>query len=164
MQALYFADVPIRAMIAELASSAEGRRHKWTGCFKITPSGWRGTNFLLRDPAIIAELERKMEGRLHPIPTSEELVQPIDAIKNAEIAIRNAELETTRALRKYIAGMEAPTFEMLVSILFMKLGYKKVAVTPRTGDGGIDVKADFVFEGVGNIKTCIQAKRQQNSW
>jgi hypothetical protein len=36
----------------------------------------------------------------------------------------------------------------------MKLGYKNVVVTKRSGDGGIDVKAVLVAEGVGNIKTC----------
>ena len=39
--------------------------------------------------------------------------------------------------------------------------YKNVFVTKRSGDGGIDVKAILVVEGVGNIKTCIQVKRQQ---
>src|SRR5712671_6694278 len=65
--------------------------------------GMQGTNFVLRDP-IIAELQKKIEGRLVPIPTSGELVQPVDAIKNAETAIKNAEIETTNALRRYIAA------------------------------------------------------------
>jgi len=34
-------------------------------------------------------------------------------------------------------------------------------VTKRSGDSGIDVKAVLVVEGVGNIRTCIQVKRQQ---
>jgi hypothetical protein len=68
--------------------------------------GVQGTNFVLRDPAIIAELEKTIEGRLVPISISGELVQPIDAIKDAEIAIKNAAFETTNALRKYIAEME----------------------------------------------------------
>jgi HJR/Mrr/RecB family endonuclease len=124
--------------------------------------GMMGTNFVLRDPAMIAELQEKIEGRLRPlVPISEELVQPIDAIKNAETALRNAELETTNALRKHIAEMSSTTFELLVSVLFLKLGYKNVVVTKRTGDGGIDVKAILVVEGVGNFKTCIQVKRQQ---
>jgi hypothetical protein len=122
--------------------------------------GIQGTNFVLRDQAIIAELEKKIEGRL--VPISEELVQPIDAIKNAENAIKNAEIETTNALRKYISAIDDPTtFELLVSVLFRKLGYTNVVVTKRSGDGGIDVKAVLVVEGVGNIKTCIQVKRQQ---
>jgi restriction system protein len=124
--------------------------------------GLQGTNFLLRDPAIIAELEKTLEGRLAPISISGEIFQPIDAIKNAEIAIKNAELETTNALRKYISEMEATTFELLVSILFQRLGYKHVTVTKRSGDAGIDVKAVLVVKGVGNIRTCIQVKRQQS--
>jgi HJR/Mrr/RecB family endonuclease len=124
--------------------------------------GVQGTNFVLRDPAIIAELEKTIEGRLVPISISGELVQPIDAIKDAEIAIKNAAFETTNALRKYIAEMEPTTFELLVSALFLKLGYKHVAVTKRSGDAGIDVRAVLVVEGVGNIRTCIQVMRQQN--
>jgi restriction system protein len=124
--------------------------------------GLQGTNFVLRDPAIIAELEKSIEGRLVPISMPGELVQPVDAIKNAEIAIKNAALETVNALRKYIGEMEPTTFELLVSALFLKLGYKHVAVTKRSGDAGIDVKGVLVVEGVGNIRTCIQVKRQQS--
>ena len=51
---------------------------------------------------------------------------------------------------------------MLVSILFQKLGYKGVTVTKRSGDAGIDVRAVLVVEGVGNIRACIQVKRQHN--
>jgi HJR/Mrr/RecB family endonuclease len=123
--------------------------------------GAMGTNFRLDDPAIIAELQKKIEGRLVPIPISAELVQPIDAVKHAETAINNAALEATHALRKYIAGMKPDTFELLVSALFLTLGYKQVVVTKRSGDSGIDVKAVLVVEGVGNIRTCIQVKRQQ---
>ena len=83
--------------------------------------GAMGTNFRLDDPAIIAELQKKIEGRLVPIPISEELVQPIDAIKHAETAIKNATLETTNALRKYIAEMKPFAFELLVSTLFQRL-------------------------------------------
>ena len=101
---------------------------------------------MLRDQAIIAELEKKIEGRL--VPISGELVQPIDGIKNAENAIKNAEIETTNALRKYISALDDPTtFELLVSVLFRKLGYTNVVVTKRSGDGGIDVKAVLVVEG-----------------
>ena len=88
---------------------------------------WR-SNFVLRDP-IIAELQRKIEDRLVPISISGELVKPVDAIKNAENAIKNAELETTSALRKYIAALDPTTFELLVSVVFLKLGYKNVVVT-----------------------------------
>lgn len=123
--------------------------------------GWQGTNFLLRDPAIIAELQRTIEGRLVPISRTLPLNQDIDAIKNAEIAIKNAELETTNALRNYIAEMDPTAFEWLVRALFLRLGYENVVVTKRSGDGGIDVKAVLVVAGVGNIKTCIQVKRQQ---
>ena len=126
----------------------------------FTPfKGIMGTNFVIHDPEIVAELQKKIEGRL--VPISEELVQPIDAIKSAENAIRKAELETINALRKCIAEMAPTAFEWLVSALFLKLGYNNVVVTKRSGEGGIDVKAVLVVEGVGNIKMCIQVKRQQ---
>jgi len=123
--------------------------------------GAMGTNFRLDAPEIIAELQKKIEGRLVPIPISGELVQPIDAIKRAETAIQNAAREATDALRKYLAKMDPFAFEMLVSTLFLTLGYKRVVVTKRSGDSGIDVKAILAVEGVGNIRTCIQVKRQQ---
>ncbi len=123
--------------------------------------GWRGTNFALSDPAIIAAIQENIAVRLVPIPVSGELVQPVDAIKHAETALKNAARETLNALRAYITEVNPLTFELLVSVLFMKLGYKNVVVTKRSGDGGIDVKAVLVAEGVGNIKTCIQVKRQQ---
>jgi restriction endonuclease Mrr len=125
--------------------------------------GIQGTNFVLRDPAVIAELEKRIQSRLVPIPISGTLVEPIDAIKEAEIAIRKAAVETTNTLRKYISEIDPATFELLVSIVFQKLGYKHVTVTKRSGDAGIDVKAVLVVEGVGNIRTCIQVKRQQNA-
>jgi restriction system protein len=57
--------------------------------------------------------------------------------------------------------MKPFAFELLVSTLFQTLGYKNVVVTKRSGDSGIDVKAVLVVEGVGNIRTCVQVKRQQ---
>jgi HJR/Mrr/RecB family endonuclease len=125
--------------------------------------GAMGTNFRLDDPAIITELQKKIEGRLVPISISKELVQPIDAIKHAETAIQNAARDATNALRKYIAEMKPVAFEWLVGLLFRALGYEHVVVTKRSGDGGIDVKAVLSVEGVGNIRTCIQVKRQQNA-
>jgi restriction endonuclease Mrr len=63
-----------------------------------------------------------------------ELVQPIDAIKHAETAIKNAALEATNALRKYIGDMKPLAFELLVSTLFRTLGYKHVDVTKQSAD------------------------------
>jgi restriction system protein len=56
--------------------------------------------------------------------------------------------------------MKPTAFEWLARALFLSLGYKNVVVTKQSSDGGIDVKAVLVIDGVDNIKTCIQVKRQ----
>jgi HJR/Mrr/RecB family endonuclease len=124
--------------------------------------GIQGTNFAIRDLAVISELQKTIKSRLTPISTLRELVQPIDKMQQAENAIKSAAFETTSALRSHLSKMEANIFELLVRTLFSKLGYKDVVVTKRSGDAGIDVRAVLAAEGVGNIRTCIQVKRQQS--
>ena len=129
----------------------------------FTPfKGMQGTNFVIRDPVIILELNKVTNNRLLKILMLKEIIQPIDKMQEAENAIKNAALETTSALRNHLSKMEANTFELLVRAVFTKLGYQDVVVTKRSGDAGIDVKAVLAAEGVGNIRTCIQVKRQQS--
>ena len=49
-------------------------------------------------------------------------------------------------------------FELFCMELLQQLGYKNVAVTKRSGDGGIDGFGDF-REGAVSIKSAFQAKR-----
>jgi len=121
---------------------------------------WQGTNFLIRDSSIVAELERNIEGRLVPI-SGQPPVSPPPPVE-LDAAIKTDEREKTNALRNYIAAMDPTAFEWLVRALFLKLGYANVEVTKRSGDGGVDVRAVLAAAGVGRIKTCIQVKRQQN--
>ena len=50
-------------------------------------------------------------------------------------------------------------FERLVHTLLEKVGFEDVGLTPRTGDGGVDVRGYFVVAGVVRIRIAVQAKR-----
>jgi len=126
---------------------------------KFTPfcKGARGTNFVIDDPAIVAALDHILEGRLVRFPA---IPQPgLPGIRDLDGAIKKAERDITDELHNYIAEMDDTAFEWLLGALFLKLGYKKVRVTPQTGDHGVDVWATLVAGGVANIETGIQAKR-----
>lgn len=72
-------------------------------------------------------------------------------------------LEYNRAqkavLKERLMNMDPFIFEHLVGDLLEKLGYENVEVTKRSGDGGIDVKADLTVYGLTNVKTAVQVKR-----
>jgi Holliday junction resolvase len=63
-----------------------------------------------------------------------------------------------------VTRMEPLEFEALIAVLWKKQGFRSVELTPRTGDGGIDVIAKTV--NVGELIQCKTAKsdRVQLSW
>ncbi len=130
---------------------------------KFPPFKWAmGTNFVIQDPAIVAELERVLEGRLVPFSEKKATGPQIqDSQQSLDTAIKRAKHETTEGVRLYIAQMDPTAFEWLARALLLKLGYKNVNVTKQSGDGGVDVRAILVAGGVANMQTCIQVKRQQ---
>lgn len=125
--------------------------------------GMRGTNYVIRDSAIIEELDKALADRRRPISKNSEPNSTIeDSQKSLDIAIKRANQETANNIRDHIAHMDPTAFEYLVGALFQKLGYKNIEVTKRSGDGGVDVRATLSAGGVANIQTCIQVKRQKN--
>jgi EVE domain len=68
----YFVDVVFQHCILPPLTRKEALSNETLR--NLTPfKGIQGTNYALRDPAIVAELEKTIEGRLVPIPASEEL-------------------------------------------------------------------------------------------
>jgi HJR/Mrr/RecB family endonuclease len=125
--------------------------------------GKQGTNFPMQDPAIIAALENKLEGRLFPLSGSKTSQLGIEDSHTAlDAAIKRAKHDTTNRMREFISKMDPAAFEWLIRALLLKLGYKHVEVTKQSGDGGIDVRATLVAGGIANMQTCIQVKRMKS--
>jgi hypothetical protein len=63
-----------------------------------------------------------------------------------------------------VTRMEPLEFEALIAVLWKKQGFRSVELTPRTGDGGIDVIAKTV--NVGELIQCKTSKsdRAHLSW
>jgi restriction endonuclease Mrr len=121
-------------------------------------TGVQGTNFVVRDPDIVAELDAVLEERLVPIASKQ---APESSQRELDAAIKRANQQVTNDLRDYIAEMDPTTFERLIGALLLKIGYTDVNVTKQSGDGGIDVRALLVAGGVASMRTCIQVKRQK---
>ena len=76
---------------------------------------------------------------------------------DAEIEKHNSEMRAS-LLRRVLEGSPAD-FENLVDTLLKKMGFDGVGVTPRTGDGGVDVRGYFVVASVVRLRIAVQAKR-----
>jgi restriction system protein len=120
-----------------------------------------GTNFPIDDHAVVAAVEKHIAPRLLAVASSAVAKPNIDTQKTLDDAIKQARADVGRRLREFIGDMDPTSFEWLVRRLFEKLGYKSVKVTKQRGDGGIDVTATLVANGVASIPTCIQVKRQK---
>jgi restriction endonuclease Mrr len=151
----YYKIVPPLTRSESLANSTLARFKPFTGAM--------GTNFLIKDSEIVAELDRVLKDRLVLIGVKQQLDRHGGNFQDTlDAAIKNATRSVREELHKYIVQMDPVAFEWLVRALFLKLGYKKICVTKRSGDHGIDVTANLVAGGVANIQTCIQVKRQQS--
>jgi len=155
-------DVAFDYKIAPPLTRAEALENKTLSRF--APFKWAmGTNFVIQDTAIIAELDKVLAGRIVSISQQKESYTRIqDSQQSLDTAIKQAKLETSHKVRKHIEQMDPTAFEWLARALLLKLGYKDVTVTKRSGDGGVDVRATLSAGGVADIPTCVQAKRQQN--
>lgn len=66
-------------------------------------------------------------------------------------------------LLKALMAMHPSKFEELVGEVLRKLGFEKVEVTGKSGDGGIDVTGELVVGGVIRSSVCVQVKRWRNN-
>ena len=79
------------------------------------------------------------------------------------ILIEKQNENVKKALKEKLHNMDPYLFESLVGELLQKIGYENVAVTKRSGDGGIDIMANLTVGGLTNVSTVIQVKRFRNN-
>ena len=122
-----------------------------------------GTNFPILSEDVVTALEKAIECRLISFS---ETGSPTPGIGDVQVtvddAIKRARHHISLTLREYISAMDPIAFQWLVRALLIKLGYTDVTVSKASGDGGVDVRATLVGNGIARIRTCIQVKRQQS--
>lgn len=117
----------------------------------------QGTNFPIKDLALVAALEQIIKDRLIPVAAKQQLDRRDETFQELlDAAIKRATRSVKEGLQNYIAQMDPFAFEWLVRAVFLKLGYKNISVTKRSGDGGIDITATLAAGGVANIRTCVR--------
>jgi restriction endonuclease Mrr len=125
--------------------------------------GQQGTNFPIRNPETIAELNKMLETRLVSLSVNKAPQPGIqDSQRLLDAAIKRAKDEAANSIHEFIAEMDPTAFEWLIRPLLLKLGYKNVEVTKQSSDGGIDLRATLVAGGIANMQTCIQVKRMKS--
>lgn len=128
---------------------------------RFTPfRGVMGTNFRISDEAVTEELSRILAPRLQPLGPAEMTQRKEGAQQALDAAIKRSQNEIERQIREQLSKMKPFEFEKLVGALLVKLDYREVKVTSRTGDGGVDVRAVWAANGVASLRTCVQVKRQ----
>jgi restriction system protein len=66
-------------------------------------------------------------------------------------------------LHARLMAMKFEDFEDLVGVLLAELGFEEVAVTPRRGDKGIDVRGTLVVGDAVRIRMAVQVKRWKDN-
>ena len=87
------------------------------------------------------------------IPTGDEQYKIRMLIRKQEASVRNS-------LRDRLFNLKPVAFEHLVKRLLEEMDYEDVEVTPRSGDGGVDVVANIEL-GITSVREVIQAKRHR---
>ncbi|MCX6763573.1 MAG: restriction endonuclease [Candidatus Moranbacteria bacterium] len=77
--------------------------------------------------------------------------------------IRNKNQEVKKQLLEALHAMHPSKFEELVGEVLRNLGFEKVQVTGKTGDGGIDVTGELVVAGIIKNNVSVQVKRWRNN-
>lgn len=123
--------------------------------YKITPLGTQALN----DGKIfdyVRDVDKKSEKISLPLPDESSIREPQSPQERIDLAIEQLKSALVDDLLEEIINMDAYDFEQLVVDLLLRMGYgkpeeNKNAVTPKSGDGGIDgiVRADkFGFDAV----------------
>lgn len=75
--------------------------------------------------------------------------------------------ENNKLVRKKLLDnlheMDPVAFEQLIGSLLTEIGFDSVAVTKKSGDGGLDVIADLTVGGVTKVRTAVQVKRWKHN-
>ena len=85
-----------------------------------------------------------------------------DEQKEVRILIKNQESLVRKRLRDILLNMNPVAFEHLVKRLLEEMDYEDVDVTPRSGDGGVDVVANIEL-GITSVHEVVQAKRHSRT-
>lgn len=88
---------------------------------------------------------------------SEVSIVRVDAVTLRDLANQSRDAAKRRVLAE-LKQLTPNGFEHFCMELLQQLGYRNVAVTKRSGDGGIDGYGDF-RQGAVSIKSAFQAKR-----
>src|SRR2546428_12755528 len=76
-----------------------------------------------------------------------------------ETTIEQSNHETLERMLERLHRMAPSGFEQLVGALLSQIGFENVEVTGRTGDGGMDVRAELTVGGITRVRTAVQVKR-----
>jgi hypothetical protein len=82
-----------------------------------------------------------------------------ESATSADVIIERQNQLVRTALRQKIEEMDASQFEYLVGDLLAELGYEKVQVIGKSGDKGIDIRAELTMGGITSVKTVVQVKK-----
>jgi len=80
-----------------------------------------------------------------------------------EATVEQSNREALDRMLGRLHKMAPPGFEQLVGALLTQIGFEKVQITGRTGDGGLDVQAELTVGGITRVKTAIQVKRWKHN-
>lgn len=86
----------------------------------------------------------------------------VDEQQELRMLIRKQEASVRKSLRDRLLKMKPVAFEHLVKRLLEEMDYQDVEVTPRSGDGGVDVVANIEL-GITSVREVIQAKRHRRT-
>jgi restriction system protein len=70
--------------------------------------------------------------------------------------------DVRRKMAEALRSMDPYRLEQLVRALLNAMGYERVQVTRRSGDGGVDVVGD-IRVGITDVREVVQVKRQQGN-
>ncbi len=77
--------------------------------------------------------------------------------------IRNKNQAVKKQLLEALHAMHPSKFEELVGEVLRNLGFEKVQITGKTGDGGIDVTGELIVAGIIRNNVSVQVKRWRNN-
>jgi len=76
-----------------------------------------------------------------------------------EALIHNHNRKVEKTLKKTLHAMDWADFEELIAQLLGEMGFEEIEMTPKRGDGGIDVRGTLVVSGAIRVRIAAQVKR-----
>lgn len=82
-----------------------------------------------------------------------------DSAASAEVIIERQNELVRAALKARMFEMDPTQFEYLAGDLLKELGYENIQVLGKSGDKGVDLRAELTMGGITSVKTVVQVKR-----